>query len=94
MIKQRNIIRVSCEEICTLCIHELKTIDGKTYFCCYYDDKAMPIAGFLPIRKSIDAEETIYINADQIASITIDDDNAGDMRRDMLALIEKRVSER
>lgn len=65
-------------------IKKMVTDDGETLEDCYFSEYALPIPGFIPVKKSADSKATMYINADKLFAIVVDDEQQDNMRTDLI----------
>lgn len=84
MFTECDVIRVRHIERETLMFKKLVTDDGETLEDCFFNEYALPIPGFIPVKKSADSKATMYINADKLLAIVVSDDQQDNMRTDLI----------
>lgn len=79
-----DVIRVGHIDREPLRFKKLVTDDGETLSDCYFNEYALPIPGFIPVKQKVDDKATMYINADNLFAIVVDDDQQDNMRTDLI----------
>lgn len=79
-----DVIRVGHYEREPLKIKKIVTDDGETLSDCYFNEYALPIPGFIPVKLEADNKATMYINADKVLGIVISDDQQENMRTNLI----------
>lgn len=84
MFTDVDVIRVGHTEREPLKFKQLVTDDGEALENCFFNEYALPIPGFIPVKKSADSKATMYINADKLFALVVDDDQQDNMRTDLI----------
>lgn len=50
----------------------------------FWNDYALPIAGFIPLKQKDESKATLYINADKVLAIMVSDEQQDNMRTDII----------
>lgn len=65
-------------------IKKIVTDEGDALDDFVYNPCAMPIPGFVPLKRSTESNSTLYLNADKILTFVIADEEQQHMRTDLI----------
>lgn len=71
-------------------IKKIVTDEGDALDNFIYNSCAMPISGFVPLKRSPESNSTLYLNADKILAFVITDEEQQHMRTDLIKPKEHR----
>lgn len=84
MFTDVNIIRVGGGDRQPLHFKKIVTDEGEALSDCFFNDCALPIPGYIPVKMKNEDTATYYINSDKIFAIVVADEEQDNMRTDII----------
>jgi len=84
MFTDVNLIAVGGGDSKPLRFKKIVTDEGEALSDCFFNEYALPVPGYIPVKMKADDTATYYINTDKIFAIVVTDEEQDNMRSNLI----------